>query len=342
MSDTAERYSRQVLLPEIGPEGQARLAGSRVLILGLGALGSSLATTLVRAGVGFLRLADRDFIELNNLQRQVLYDEQDIAAGLPKAVAAAQKLRRANGSITVEPCAVDVTAGNIVGLIADCDLILDGSDNFEARALLNDACLKLGKPWVYGAAIGTTGMTMPFLPGGRPCFRCLVPVLPAPGTVPTCDLVGVLGTVPQLVAAWQATEAIKLLSGRPEALCRSLRFLDAWAGTMQQLEVGEGDPRCPACSRRRYEYLEGAGGSTSVKMCGRSAVQVSPGILAAPPLADMANRLSALGKVSCNEHLLRFQTERLEIMLFADGRAIIKGARDEAEARSLYARYIGL
>ncbi len=342
MSDPAGRYSRQVLLPEIGPDGQAGLAGSRVLILGVGALGSALASILVRAGVGFLRLADRDFIELDNLQRQLLYDEQDICEGLPKAVAAAQSLRRANGSIKVEPLVVDVTASNITSLVVDCDLILDGSDNFELRALLNDACLKLGKPWVYGAAIGMTGMTMPFLPGGRPCFRCLLPVLPSPGTVPTCELAGVLGTVPLLVAAMQATEAIKLLSGRPQAICRSLRFLDAWNGTLEHLEIGEGDPRCPACAGRHYEYLEGAGACTSVKICGRSAIQVSPGFSGALPLAEMASRLSALGRVACNEYLLRFQTDRLQIMLFADGRAIIKGARDEAEARSLYARYVGL
>jgi adenylyltransferase/sulfurtransferase len=338
----AGRYSRQVVLPQIGTEGQELLSDSRVLVLGLGALGTALASTMVRAGVGFVRLVDRDFIELNNLQRQVLFDEEDIAAGLPKAVAAARKLARANSSVTVEPVVADVTARNIERLVQDCDLVLDGSDNFEVRLLLNDACLKMRKPWVYGAAIGTIGMTMPLLPGEGPCFRCLVPALSAPGTVPTCDMVGVLGTVPQLVAALQATEALKLLSGNRQALCRSLRFVDAWTGTIEKIDVGEGDVRCPACAGGRFDYLEGTVGSVTVKMCGRTAVQVDPGRPAAPEFAVLAARLAPLGEVTFNAHLLRFRAGEKEVALFADGRAIIKGARDEAEARSLYARYVGL
>ena len=336
------RYSRQVVLPEVGREGQERLAGSRVLVLGLGALGTVLAGTMVRAGVGFVRLVDRDFIELNNLQRQVLFDEQDIADGLPKAVAAARKLARANSSVTVEPVVADVTARNIERLVQDCDLVLDGSDNFEVRLLLNDACLKLRKPWVYGAAIGTIGMTMPLLPGEGPCFRCLVPSPPAAGAVPTCDLVGVLGTAPQLVAALQATEALKLLAGHREALCRSLRFIDLWTGTMEEIDVGEGDPRCPACAGNRFDYLEGTAGSVTLRLCGGTAVQVDPGRKAAPELATLAARLAPLGEVSCSAYLLRFRAGEKELALFADGRAIIQGARDEAEARSLYARYVGL
>ncbi len=213
------RYSRQVVLPFIGVEGQERLSQARVAILGVGALGAALASSVVRAGVGTVRLVDRDFIEEHNLQRQALFDQDDIAANLPKAVAAALKLRRVNDQVTVEPVVTDVNPDNVEALIADCDLILDGGDNFELRMLLNDACLKHRRPWIYGAVIGTYGMTMPFIPGDGPCFRCMLTDLPVPGSTDTCDTAGVLGTIPQVIAAFQVTEALKWLTGHPEALC---------------------------------------------------------------------------------------------------------------------------
>lgn len=335
------RYSRQVLLPKIGAEGQRRLGSSRVLVIGVGALGTALASLMVRAGCGTVRLVDRDFIELDNLQRQTLFDEQDISAGLPKAVAAAEKLRRANTTVTVEPVVADVTAANILQLIQGFNLVLDGTDNVETRLLLNDACLKLRVPWVYGAAIGMTGATMPFIPGQGPCFRCIVPSQPAPGALPTCETAGVLGTVPQIVAAFQVTEAIKLLTGHLADMVPQMRYVDAWAGTVEALDIRKGQEPCPACDLSRYEFLEGGQGGGTAKMCGRTAVQVDPGKVAAPDFNALSARLSALGEVSFNAYMLRFRTAEKEIVLFPDGRAIIKGTGDEAAARALYSRFIG-
>ncbi len=335
------RYSRQMLLPGFGVDGQRRLSAARVLVMGVGALGTALSSSIVRAGVGFVRLVDRDFIELDNLQRQSLFDEEDIAEGLPKAVAAARKLRRANSAVEVEAVVADVTSANVEMLIEGCGLVLDGSDNVEVRLLLNDACLKHGVPWIYGAAIGTSGCTLTVLPGDGPCFRCLVPALPAPGSLPTCETAGVLGAVPQAVAALQVTEALKLLTGHRDMLVRRMRFVNLWEGTLETLDVAKGPGRCPACDEGRYEYLEGARRSGGTMMCGRSAVQVDPGPVAAPDFPALSRRLAGLGEVAFNEFLLRFKTGDFEIALFPDGRAIIKGPKDEAAARSIYARIIG-
>ncbi len=335
------RYSRQILLPRIGAEGQRRLSGSRALVMGVGALGTALASLLVRAGCGFVRIVDRDFIELDNLQRQTLFDEDDISAGLPKAIAAARKLARANTSVTVDPVVADVTPANILGLIEGCNLVVDGCDNMEARLLLNDACLKTKTPWVYGAAIGMTGATMSFIAGRGPCFRCIVPQQPSPGALPTCETAGVLGTVPQMIASFQVTEAIKILTGNAEDVVPQMRFLDAWAGTVESLDIHKGDDPCPACDLGRYDFLEGAGGGGSTKLCGRMAVQVDPGQAAAPDFKALAGRLASLGDVAFNPYLLKFRAGDREIVLFADGRAIIKGTSDEAAARALYARFIG-
>jgi molybdopterin-synthase adenylyltransferase len=335
------RYSRQLLLPQIGRDGQERLRAARVLVLGVGALGGHLAAAMVRAGVGRVRLADRDFIEENNLQRQSLYDETDIAEGLPKAVAAARKLARANTDVAVEPVVCDVTARTIMGLLDGCSLVLDGADNFELRLLLNDACLKHRIPWVYGAAVATYGMTMPILPGDGPCLRCLVPAVPAPGTIPTCDTAGVLGTVPQLIAALQATEGLKILMGRTAELVRGLRHFDLWTGEMDCFAVSKAAEPCPACDRGVYEFLEGGGETVSARLCGRSSVQVSPAAGSALDFPVLARRLAALGTVTYNPHMLRFSAGARGIVLFPDGRAIVTGTTDPAEARSLYARYIG-
>jgi molybdopterin-synthase adenylyltransferase len=339
--DTLSRYSRQLILPQIGIEGQERLLRSRIAIIGVGALGTALASGVVRAGVGYVRLVDRDFIEDHNLQRQTLFDEDDIAANLPKAVAAANKLRRINHQVTVEPVVADVDPSNVEALIADCDLVLDGGDNFEVRMLLNDACLKHRRPWIYGAAIGVAGMTMPFLPGDGPCFRCMVSDLPAPGSTDTCDTVGVLGTVPQVIAACQVTEALKLLTGNSKDLCRDLRIFDLWRGITERVGLGKGDLPCPACDEGRYEFLEGRHGTKSTVLCGRDAVQVKPRGAQVPNFEALATRLAPLGEVVHNPYLLRWRTEGLELTLFRDGRAIIKGTNDAGIARALYARYIG-
>ena len=278
------RYSRQIILPDFGLAGQARLLHARVAVLGVGALGTALASNIVRAGVGYVRLVDRDFIEEHNLQRQMLFDEDDIAANLPKAVAAAEKLRRVSRHATIESVVTDVMPTNIEHLIDDCDLVLDGSDNFELRMLLNDACVKHNIPWIYGAVIATYGMTMPILPGDGPCFRCLMGELPVPGTTPTCETAGVLGTAPQVIAAFQVTEALKLLTGHPEHLCRELRYIDVWQGMYEHIHIDKSATPCPICDERRFEFLQGKHHTRSETLCGRAAVQVKPQSSARPRL----------------------------------------------------------
>jgi molybdopterin/thiamine biosynthesis adenylyltransferase len=336
------RYSRQVILPQLGVEGQRRLAAARVLVMGVGALGGALASSMVRAGVGFVRLVDRDDIEIGNLQRQSLYDEDDIAAGLPKAVTAARKLARANSSIRIEAVTADVGPGNIEALVKDCSLVLDGSDNFEARLLLNDACLKHRVPWIYGAVIGTSGCTYTILPGDGPCFRCVISSLPAQGAVPTTETAGVLGMAPQAVAAVQAAEAIKLLAGRRADLVRDMRFLDLWEGSFEELKIAKGPQPCPACDMARYEYLDGAGSRGGSKRIGRIAVQLDPVPGHTPDLAALSRKLSGVVKVTSNDYLLRLETPSgLVLALFADGRVIVRGTGDETAARATCAEYFG-
>ena len=342
LPERLHRYSRQMILPSIGIEGQNKLLLARVAVLGVGALGTNLASSIVRAGVGFVRLVDRDFIEDHSLQRQVLFDEDDIKANLPKAIAAAEKLRRINHHVTVDPVVTDINPDNIESLITDCDLILDGADNFELRMLLNDACIKHHKPWIYGAVIGTYGMTMPILPEQGPCFRCFISDLPAPGSTPTCDTAGVLGTMPQVIAALQVTEAIKLLTGHPDQLIRDLRYVDIWHNEFEQLQVMKSEGECPACELRNFEFLEGKHYTRSETLCGRDAVQVKPHNVAVQDLKFLAERLGQVGEVQVNAYLLRLFTGDYEITLFKDGRAIIYGTEDEGVARSLYAQYFGL
>lgn len=339
--EALRRYSRQMLLPAIGVAGQERLLQARVVIIGVGALGTALASNVVRAGVGFVRLVDRDFIEEHNLQRQALFDEDDIAANLPKAIAAARKLQRVNRQVTLEPVVADVNPDNVEALITDCDLVLDGGDNFEVRMLVNDVCLKHRLPWIYGAVIATYGMTMPFIPGEGPCFRCMLTDLPAPGSTDTCDTAGVLGTIPQVIAALQVTEALKWLTGHPEALCRDLRYFDVWAADAQRIRFGKRDTPCPACDEGRYEFLEGRYGASGTALCGRSAVQVQPRGGFTPDFAALAARLAPLGAVIHNAYMLRFRVEGYELTLFPDGRAIISGTSDPGVARAFYARYLG-
>ncbi|MGC9399489.1 MAG: ThiF family adenylyltransferase [Anaerolineae bacterium] len=340
--DNLARYSRQMLVTQIGEEGQRALLRSKALVLGVGALGTALASGLVRAGVGDVRLVDRDFIELHNLQRQSLFDEDDIAADLPKAVAAARKLRKINRQFTVEPVVTDVTHRNVERLIEDRDVVLDGSDNFEVRMLLSEACAKHGVPWIYGAVIGTYGATLPILPEDGPCFHALLPSLPAPGTVPSCDTAGVLGTVPPIIAALQVTEALKILTGHREALCRELRYLDVWTGEVLRIELAPLSS-CAICHEGQYDFLTGAHTSHAKRLCGDQAVQVRPqGGPEDVDLEALSRRLAPLGEMSANAYLLRFQVPPYEIVLFRDGRAIIRGTDDPGVARALYARYIGL
>jgi adenylyltransferase/sulfurtransferase len=338
-----ERYARQIRYAPLGEEGQRRLAGARALVCGCGALGSVIANTLVRAGVGFVRVVDRDFLELNNLQRQVLYDEDDVAAQLPKAIAAAQKLRKINSQVTVEPVVADVDYTNILSLSSDVQVIVDGLDNFETRFLINDAAVKQGLPWVYGGAIGAEGQTMTILPGETACFRCLVADAPPAGATPTCDTAGVLGSIVNIVASIQAGEAIKILSGHRHAVSRWLTVFEIWDNRIRQIDVSKlhdaGD--CPTCKRGDFEWLEGRRGSHTAVLCGRNAVQLSPPERATLDLAAMAQQLAGVGQVTHNKYLLRLAVDDYLITLFPDGRAIVGGTDDIAAARTVYAKYVG-
>lgn len=340
-----DRYSRQVLFEHVGPDAQRRLGRARVTLIGCGALGTVLADQLVRAGLGSLRLVDRDYVELNNLQRQVLFDEQDVADSLPKAAAAAARLARVNSTVRVEPCIVDANRTNIESLIADADLVVDGTDNFETRFLINDACVKHRKPWVYGACIGATGLVLPILPGETPCLRCIWEEPPPPGMSPTCDTAGVLAPTVHLVAALQAVEALKLLMGRRDAVIRRLIQIDAWSGRFDAFDMQPARHAgvCPCCAHGRYDYLDGRAGGGVAVLCGRDAVQVAAPATGRVDFDAIAQRVAPVASTAprVNRFMLRFSVGRYDVTVFADGRAIIKGTHEPDEARTVYAKYVG-
>ncbi len=342
MDKELERYSRQILFPGVGEEGQRRLRASRVLLVGCGALGSNIANTMVRAGVGRVTIVDRDYLELNNLQRQVVFDEEDVARSLPKAVAAAEKLRKINSQVEVVPLVADVNPGNIERLIGDADVVLDGTDNFETRYLINDACVELGKPWVYGGVLASYGVTMTILPHETPCLRCIFVESPPPGTTPTCDTAGVLASVASIIANLEAVEAIKLLVGATDKINRGMIWLDIWENTLEKVVGSKIADDCPTCVQGRYEFLEAKEGTRTTTLCGRQAVQVSLRGGAAVSFPDLAMRLQGVGKVQYNEYMLRFQVDDYELIVFPDARTLVKGTTDEAVARTLYARYVGV
>lgn len=337
------RYARQMRFAPLGVEGQRQLAESSALVVGCGALGSVIANTLARAGVGRLRIVDRDFLELNNLQRQVLYDEDDVASGLPKAIAARNRLVRINSQIEIEAEVTDVDATNIARLASGVQVIVDGTDNFETRYLLNDASLKFNVPWVYGGCIGAEGQTLTVIPGRTPCLRCLMPDPPPPGSTETCDSAGILATIINVVASIEANEAIKILSGRIEAVSRTWNVFDLWENTFRQIKLDnfQGSAECPACTGREFPWLEGKRGSHTAVLCGRNAVQLSFPNREAVSLDEVAAKLSAVGTVSRNKYLVRANVGDYQITVFPDGRAVIGGTEEEAEARSVYARYVG-
>ena len=341
MSDL-ERYSRQILLPEIGTAGQEHLRISSAAVIGCGALGTVIASGLVRAGVGRVRIVDRDYIELNNLQRQILFDEEDIARGLPKAIAAVEKLGKVNSQVKLEPVVTDVNPNNVERLISDIDLVLDGTDNFETRFFINDACIKHAIPWIYGAVIGTYGVTMSIIPHQTPCFRCLLPEIPLPGSVPTCDTVGVLGAAASIIASLEVAQALKLLTHWEEPVRSRLIYLDVWEGAWEEMTMRKRETACPTCDLGQYEFLEARGGHRLAALCGRDAVQITPPRKVAPSFPQLAGRLRTAGDVHYNDFLLQFRSGRHELTIFPDGRTIIKGTGDEAEAMSVYARYVGL
>lgn len=343
MDPSLDRYSRQMRFYGVGEEGQKKLLDSHVTLCGCGALGTVLANALVRGGVGHLRLIDRDFIETNNLQRQVLFDENDVAANLPKAEAAARKLAAINSSVHVEPVVTDIDRTNILELVKDADLILDGTDNFEIRYLINDVAVKLGKPWVYGGCIGSHGQTMTILPGETPCLRCVFEAAPAPGEAGTCETAGVLSPIVNIVASYQVTEAFKILAGKHDRVNRELIYIDIWENIQRRIKIAPLKDKvdCPCCKRRRFDWLEGEMGTHTTSLCGRNAVQVAHRSSEKLNFEDMARHLESLGTVSYNRFLLKFDAEGYQFTVFPDGRAIIKGTDDVEKARTLYAKYVG-
>ena len=371
MSDPHERYHRQTLLSGFGKDGQHRLLASTVLIAGCGALGSMLADMLARAGVGHLIIVDRDFVELTNLQRQVLFDEHDVELALPKAEAARQKIGRINNQVKVTAVVDDLNHTNIEqlafplrgepGTSGPVDVIVDGLDNFETRFLLNDCAVKHGIPYVYGGAVGTTGMTLAILPhteGGvspwersghaTPCLRCLFEQPPPPGMNPTCDTVGVLGPLVANVASHEATEAMKVLTGNWDAINPTMQHLDLWENRFHQFDVGNAykGGHCRCCKQRRFDFLDGHAVSGTTTLCGRNAVQFRPKATnIAIPFEEIAERLRRHGSVKCNDFMLLAhiadQGKPYELSLFPDGRVIVKGTKKTSVAKSIYAKYVG-
>lgn len=339
------RYHRQTLLSQIGEVGQQRLSRSRVLLVGCGALGTVIAEQLARCGVGYLRICDRDLVEMTNLQRQVLFDESDAAAGRPKAIAAAERLAAINSSIRIDPRVVDVHSGNVELLIDDVDLVLDGTDNVETRYLVNDAAVKHSKPWVYGACVGTSGRVMAVIPMTRPCLRCIFPQPPGPGELETCDTAGVLASAANVVASMQVVEGMKILLGDPTAACE-LMTIDLWP--LRIKTVSTADARradCPTCAQRRFEFLDARPGAGATSLCGRNTVQIRPASNGSTSidLDAAADRLLDVGAVERSPFFVRchMRDSKLSITLFSDGRAMIHGTADLALARSIYARFIG-
>lgn len=336
-----ERYSRQILFREIGANGQEKLRASRILLVGCGALGCSHAEMLARAGVGTLRIVDRDFVEFTNLQRQTLFSEQDADDRLPKAVAAKARLAGINSEVQIDAVVADVNASNIEELVSGCDLVLDGADNFQVRYLVNDASVKAGIPWIYGAAVSSYGTTMTIRPRITACLRCVFEEIPDAGSSPTCDTAGVIMPIISTISAIQVSEALKLLVGDIDALHGSLIQTDIWANERHQVRLGPAAEECPCCGKGSYEFLDADRQEFAAVLCGRDAVQIAPSKGSVVDIEALGERLKFTTAVTLNEYLLRFDAEEHEMTVFRDGRAIIKGTDDIARARSLYARYVG-
>jgi len=336
-----ERYSRQILFSGIGKEGQRQLLQSRALIIGCGALGSAHAESLARAGVGKLRIVDRDFVEASNLQRQTMFTERDADERIPKAVAAANHIRDINREIEVEAEIADVNHSNVECFIKDCDVVLDGTDNFGTRYLINDACVKHEINWIYGAAVGSYGVTMTIRPHQTPCLRCVFEEAPPAASAPTCDTAGVIMPIISVVAAVQVTEAIKLLTGQIKDLHGALMQFDVWRNEWRKINPGAPAVDCPTCAIGRFETLEAASGDFAAVLCGRNAVQISPAQATQLNFRELAERLRLTGEVKFNDYLLRFRTGDFELTVFQDARSIIRGTNEITTARSLYAKYIG-
>jgi molybdopterin/thiamine biosynthesis adenylyltransferase len=339
------RYSRQILFPFIGKGGQQRLSDSKVAVVGMGALGTVLANHMVRAGVGFVRIIDRDFVEMSNLQRQMLYHEVHARNQTPKAIAAHEALSLINSSITIEPHVTDLNPTNAEELLSDVDLILDGTDNFAVRFLINDVAVKHNIPWVYGGAVSSRGVVLGIVPEQGPCLRCLFPQAPQVGTTETCDTAGVIGGIIHVIASYQATEGLKMLLGDEEHLNRHMLQLDLWLNHFSSVDVHRARrPSCPACGLHQYDYLERNQEEETISaLCGRDTVQITPAAPLELNLDEWVDKLSPLGSVERNAFLLRFQWDQTHrLVLFPDGRAMVQGTDDPVYAKSIYAKYVGM
>lgn len=336
-----ERYSRQILFREIGKAGQEKLLNSRVLIVGCGALGASHAEMLSRAGIGRLRIVDRDFVEYTNLQRQTLFNEEDAEHRTPKAAAAKRRIGEINSGIDVEAIVADVNNSNIESLIDGCDLVIDGTDNFQIRYLLNDACVKHNKTWIYGAAVSSYGTTMTVIPGETPCLRCIFEEMPDAGSSPTCDTAGVIMPIISSISAIQVAEAIKLLVGDTASLHRSLIQIDVWQNDWRKIKLAEPNEDCKCCRQNIYEFFDADTQEFSAVLCGRNAVQIAPAKPVDLDLDAFADKIKFVTAVNQNEYLVRFTVDKNEVTVFCDGRAIIKGTDNISTARSIYSKFIG-
>jgi molybdopterin-synthase adenylyltransferase len=337
-SQLDERYSRQILFHGIGLEGQSRLTDARIAIVGCGATGSALASLLARAGVGWIRIIDRDYVEASNLQRQVLFDEQDALDSLPKAVAAARKLRALNSSIEIDAQVADLTPANCEDLLEGAHLVLDGTDNFETRYLINDFAVERSLPWIYTAAVGSYGVTMNVIPGETACLACVFPDSPR-GVVETCDTSGILNSAVNAVASIAVTEAMKFLVGAEDKIRRTLISLDVWENDRSEINTATPRSDCRACGEKNLIHLKGEA-RPHITLCGRNSVQIHERNRPVD-FVEMEQRLKTHGEVRHNEFVLKFSRDALEMTLFPDGRAIIKGTTDTGVARSLYARFVG-
>ena len=340
MSDPNSRYSRQERFGPIGEEGQTRIGQSRAVVIGCGALGSMIAERLVRAGVGFVRLVDRDWVELSNLQRQTLFDEEDAAEARPKAVAAQQKLAKINSTVEIDASVEDVDYRSIATLAGDCDLILDGTDNFETRFLINDFCVREKKPWIHAGCLCASGQILSIVPGKSACFRCLVPDLPPRDGIETCDSAGVLGSAIGIIASWQAGEALKVLSGNEQAVCPGLIVLDTWNNDCRIVDLRRSE-NCPCCVHGEYPFLDGEIRTTASVLCGKNAVQLESPQAAGESLDTIARKVAEQGELKQNAYFVKLALPKYHLTIFRGGRTIVEGTTCENEARNIVARLLG-
>ena len=344
MDQSLERYSRQILFQHISKNRQKILMNSTVAVIGCGALGTVSSSYLVRAGIGQLRIIDRDFIEENNLQRQILFDENDISENIPKAIAAQRKLQKINNKVKVEGIVTDVNYSNIDELTKDVDIIIDGTDNFETRFLINDFCIKNSVPWVYGACIGSRGVLMNIIPSRTPCLRCVFETMPQIGSFPTCDTAGIIGPIAGIIASFQVTEAIKILIKDYASVNKNLLEIDVWETKLRQIDISELKDinNCQTCKLNNYEFLDAEVGIMTTFLCGKNAVQVMSRNTGKIDLRQLEHRLGSISDVSCNAFMLKFKVKDHSFTVFADGRAIITGTADSSTAKSLYSKYLGM